>query len=61
MAYKLLDAAQDRWLMIDGAELTTQLLDRATLKDGIEVANDQNTTVESVVAHFFFDAQSTYP
>jgi len=50
MAYKLLDAAQDRWRMINGAELVTQLLDGAMFKDGIKVTDDETTTDERVAA-----------
>ncbi len=49
MAYKLLDAAQDRWRMINGAELVNELLDGTTFKDGIKVTDDQ-TTDERVAA-----------
>jgi len=50
MAYKLLDAAQDRWRMINGAELVKELLDGATFKDGIKVTDDETTTDEKVAA-----------
>ena len=50
MAYKLLDAAQDRWRMINGAELVKELLDGATFKDGIKVTDDETTTAERVAA-----------
>ncbi len=50
MAYKLLDAAQDRWRMINGAELVAQMLDGATFKDGINVTDDATTTDERVAA-----------
>ncbi len=36
---RLLDAAQDRWRMINGAELVKELLDGATFKDGIKVTD----------------------
>ncbi len=41
MAYKLLDAAQDRWRMINGAELVRELLDGQTFKDGIKVTDEK--------------------
>jgi len=50
MAYKLLDAAQDRWRMFNGHELVTELLDGATFKDGIKVTDDETTTDEKVAA-----------
>jgi putative transposase len=50
MAYKLLDAAQDRWRMINGAELVKELLDGATFKDGIKVTDHETTTDERVAA-----------
>jgi len=34
MVYKLLDAAEDRWRMINGAELVNELLDGTTLRTG---------------------------
>jgi putative transposase len=50
MAYKLLDAAQDRWRMFNGAELVKELLDGATFKDGMKVTDDDTTTDEKVAA-----------
>jgi hypothetical protein len=50
IAYKLLDAAQDRWRMFNGAELVKELLDGTTFKDGIKVTNDETTTYEGVAA-----------
>jgi len=50
MAYKLLDAAQDRWRMINGAELVKELLDGATFKDGTKVTDDETATDERVAA-----------
>jgi putative transposase len=50
MAYKLLDAAQDRWRMFNGAELVKELLDRTTFRDGIKVTDDDTTTDERVAA-----------
>jgi putative transposase len=50
MAYKLLDAAQDRWRMFNRAELVKELLDGATFKDGIKVTEDEDTTTDERVA-----------
>ena len=50
MAYKLLDAAQERWRAFNGAELVKELLDGATFKDGIKVTHDETTTDERVAA-----------
>ena len=50
MAYKLLDAAQDRWRMLNGAELVKELLDGATFKDGIKITDDEDTTTNERVA-----------
>ena len=50
MAYKLLEAAQDRWRIFNGAELVKQLLDGAKFKDGIKVTDDETTTDERVAA-----------
>ena len=54
MAYKLLDAAQNRWRRINGHELVTDVLDGATFKDGIKVTDNDNhddgTTDERVAA-----------
>jgi putative transposase len=50
MAYKLLDAAQDRWRMFNGAELVKELLDGATFKDGIKITDDETMTDEKVAA-----------
>jgi transposase-like protein len=50
MAYKLLDAAQERWRRINGHELVADVLDGATFKDGIKVTDDETTTDERVAA-----------
>jgi putative transposase len=50
MAYKLLDAAQERWRRINGHELVGDVLDGVTFKDGIKVTNDETTTDERVAA-----------
>ena len=42
MAYKLLDAAQDRWRRFNGHELVADVLDGAKFKDGIKVTDDDN-------------------
>ncbi len=40
MAYKLLDAAQERWRRFNGHELVADVLDGAKFKDGIRVTED---------------------
>jgi putative transposase len=50
MAYKLLDAAQERWRRFNGHELVNDVLDGAKYKDGIKVTDDQTTTNEKVAA-----------
>ena len=50
MAYKLLDAAQERWRRINGHELVSDVLDGAKFKDGIKVTDDETTTNERVAA-----------
>jgi putative transposase len=50
MAYKLLDAAQERWRRFNGHELVADVLAGATFKDGIRVAEDQTTTTDERVA-----------
>jgi putative transposase len=50
MAYKLLDAAQERWRRFNGHELVTDVLAGATFKDGIRVTDDQTTTTDQRVA-----------
>lgn len=51
MAYKLLDAAQERWRRFNGHELVAEVLDGATFKDGIKVINnDTNDTIDEKVA-----------
>jgi putative transposase len=52
MAYKLLDAAQERWRRLNGHELVSDVLAGAKFKDGIRVTNDDNndTTDEKVAA-----------
>ena len=50
MAYKLLDAAQQRWRRFNGHELVSDVLDGAKFKDGIKVNDDQTTTNERVAA-----------
>jgi putative transposase len=42
MAYKLLDAAQDRWRRFNGHELVADVLAGAQFKDGIRVNDDDN-------------------
>jgi putative transposase len=50
MAYKLLDAAQERWRRFNGHELVADVLAGATFKDGIRVTDDQTTTTNERVA-----------
>ncbi len=50
MAYKLLDAAQQRWRRINGHELVADVLDGATFKDGVKVTDDEATTQDEKVA-----------
>ena len=50
MAYKLLDAAQERWRRFNGHELVTDVLDGAKFKDGIKVTDDDTTTTDEKVA-----------
>jgi putative transposase len=50
MAYKLLDAAQERWRRFNGHELVTDVLAGATFKDGIRVTDDETTTNDERVA-----------
>ena len=42
MAYKLLDAAQERWRRFNGHELVGDVLDGVKFKDGIKVTDDDN-------------------
>ncbi len=50
MAYKLLDAAQERWRRINGHELVSDVLAGATFKDGIKLTDDDTTTTDERVA-----------
>ena len=50
MAYKLLDAAQERWRRFNGHELVADVLAGATFKDGIRVTNDETTPTDERVA-----------
>ena len=50
MAYKLLDAAQERWRRVNGHELVSDVLDGEKFKDGIKVTDDETTTDERVAA-----------
>ena len=50
MAYKLLDAAQERWRRFNGHELVADVLDGATFKDAIRVTDDDNETTDEKVA-----------
>src|SRR3954469_4789207 len=50
MAYKLLDAAQERWRRFNGHELVADVLAGATFKDGNRVTDAEATTDERVAA-----------
>src|SRR4051794_35298781 len=50
MAYKLLDAAQERWRRFNGHELVADVLAGAQFKDGIRVTDDHTTTTNERVA-----------
>jgi transposase-like protein len=51
MAYKLLDAAQERWRRFNGHELVVEVLDGVTFKDGIKVeSTDYEKETEKVAA-----------
>jgi putative transposase len=50
MAYKLLDAAQERWRRFNGHELVTDVLASTKYKDGIKVTDDETTTTDEKVA-----------
>jgi putative transposase len=50
MAYKLLDAAQQRWRRINGHELVADVLAGAQFKDGVRVTDDKDTTTDERVA-----------
>jgi putative transposase len=50
MAYKLLDAAQERWRRFNGHELVADVLAGVKFKDGIKVTDDETTTTDEKVA-----------
>ncbi len=50
MAYKLLDAAQQRWRRFNGHELIADVLNGATFKDGVKVTDNETTTQDEEVA-----------
>jgi putative transposase len=50
MAYKLLDAAQERWRRFNGHELVADVLAGVKFKDGERVTDDQTTTTNERVA-----------
>jgi putative transposase len=50
MAYKLLDAAQERWRRFNGHQLVADVLAGAQFKDGQRVTDDENTTTDERVA-----------
>ena len=50
MAYKLLDAAQERWRRFNGHELVGDVLAGVKFKDGVKVTGDEPTTQDEEVA-----------
>ena len=50
MAYKLLDAAQERWRRVNGHGLIADVLAGMKVKDGIKVTDDDNETTDEKVA-----------
>jgi putative transposase len=50
MAYKLLDAAQERWRRFNGHEFVSDVLAGVKFKDGIRVTDDKTTTTDEKVA-----------
>jgi transposase-like protein len=50
MAYKLLDAAQERWRRFNGHELVADVLAGVKFKDGIRVTDDDNQMTDQKVA-----------
>jgi len=50
MAYKLLDAAQERWRRFNGHELVADVLEGAKYLDGIRVTDETRTQDEKVAA-----------
>jgi putative transposase len=50
MAYKLLDAAQERWRRLNGHELVADVLDGVEFKDGVKVTDDETATTDEEVA-----------
>jgi putative transposase len=50
MAYKLLDAAQERWRRFNGHELVADVLAGIKFKDGIRVPDEHPTTPHQKVA-----------
>jgi putative transposase len=50
MAYKLLDAAQERWRRFNGHELVADVLAGAQFKDGIRATDHKTTTTDERVA-----------
>ncbi len=47
MAFKLLDAAQERWRRFNGHELVADVLDDVKFKDGIRITNDDTNDKET--------------
>jgi putative transposase len=56
MAYKLLDAAQERWRRFNGHELVADVLAGVEFKDGERVTDEETTTTDEEVAACSSDA-----
>jgi putative transposase len=50
MAYKLLDAASERWRRFNGHKLAADVLAGVEFKDGVRVTDDEHTTTDEKVA-----------
>jgi putative transposase len=50
MAYKLLDAASERWRRFNGHELVADVLAGVKFKDGVKVTDDQTTITDEGIA-----------
>ena len=59
IAYKLLDAAQERWRRFNGHELITDVLEDVKFKDEIKATNDETTTTDEKVTPKFTNSSTT--
>jgi len=59
MAYKLLDAARDRWWRFNGHQLVGDVPAGATFKECIKVTDDQTTRTDEKVAARCFTFSAT--